>query len=141
MDRWLSNIEADPSHDPLEVKVLRAKPEDAVDACFIEGEKVTDPETCRATFPYYGDPRIAAGGPLAHDVLKCRLMPLRPRDYNVTFTHEQWARLQHAFPHGVCDWRRRGVDQRPSVPWMSFAEGPGGQPLGREPRSRPGPPP
>ena len=44
--------------------------------------------------------------------MKCRLKPMRRDDYPVTFTDAQWARLQGAFPSGVCDYRRLGVAQR-----------------------------
>jgi hypothetical protein len=137
IDRWLANIESDRRELPRSAKVLRDRPADAVDACFVNGKEVTDQATCRTTFPFFGDSRIAAGGPLADNVMKCQLMRLDRRDYNVTFSADQWARLQRAFPSGVCNWRRPGVDQRPSVPWLSFAEGPGGESLGPAPRSRP----
>jgi hypothetical protein len=137
MDRWLAAVEADRSNAPRSVKILRHKPADAVDACFVDGVKVTDPDTCRATFPFAGDPRIAAGAPLANNVLKCQLKPLDPRDYHTTFTPEQWTRLRHAFPHGVCDYRKPGADQVPSVPWLTYQNGPGGRPLGPAPVSRP----
>jgi hypothetical protein len=58
----------------------------------------------------------------------------------VTFTDAQWAQLQKAFPSGVCDYTKPGVEQQPSIPWISFADGPGGKPLGPAPRSRPGAP-
>lgn len=137
MDRWLTAIEADSRHLPLSQKVLRDRPVDAVDACFINGQEVTDQATCRATFPFFGDARTAAGGPLADNVMQCQLEPLNPRDYAVAFSAAQWARLRSAFPTGVCDYRRPGVDQRPSVPWLTFANGPGGEPLGPAPRSHP----
>jgi hypothetical protein len=129
MDRWLTAVEADPSDAPRSVKIRRHKPVDAVDACFVDGVKVTDPDICRATFPFYGNPRIAAGAPLSNDVLKCRLTPLSQRDYTVAFTPEQWTRLQEAFPNGVCDYRKPGADRQPSVPWLTYRNGPGGRPL------------
>ncbi|HEX6353230.1 DUF6351 family protein [Actinophytocola sp.] len=129
MDRWLTAVEADPSDAPRSVKIRRHKPADAVDACFVNGVKVTDPDICRTTFPFYGNPRIAAGAPLSNDVLKCRLTPLNQRDYNVAFTPEQWTRLREAFPHGVCDYRKPGADRQPSVPWLTYRNGPGGRPL------------
>ena len=46
-------------------------------------------------------------------------------------------RLGNALPTGVCDYRKPGVAQQPSVPWMTFADGPGGQPLGTAPESVP----
>lgn len=137
IDKWLAGIEADASTEPLEVKVLRNKPAEAVDACWIAGKKVTDMSLCRAAFPYFGDPRIAAGGPLADNILKCRLKPLDRGDYTVDFTNAQWERLQKAFSTGVCDHREPGIGQQPSVPWMSFADGPGGMPLAPPPVSTP----
>ena len=135
MDDWLSRIEADTSSDPLAVKVRRDKPPLAVDSCWIGGVQVVDTTTCRTAFPYYAVPRVAAGGPFTHDVMKCQLKPLSPADYAVTFTAEQWARLQAAFPTGVCDWTKPSVDAQPTVPWLTFAGGPGGQPLGPAPVS------
>jgi hypothetical protein len=145
IDRWLANIEADHSSAPLEDKVLSDKPADAVDACFIgpygAAPEVTDQATCSAAFPHYGDSRIVAGGPLASNVMKCQLEPLDPADYNVIFDASQWARLQQAFPDGVCDWSKPGVGQEvASVPWLTFAGGPGGQELGPAPKSHPVPP-
>ena len=137
VDRWLARIAADRSRRSPAEKVRLDKPADAVDTCWIEGRRVTDWSLCRAAYPYFGDPRIAAGGPLADDVLKCALRPLDREEYGVAFTDDQWARLRAAFPAGVCDYKRPGPGRRPSVPWMSFAAGPGGRPLGPPPRSRP----
>jgi hypothetical protein len=137
MDRWLAAIEGDASDDPLEVKVRRHKPAAAVDACYVAGEKITDQAKCRALFPYFGSTRIAAGGPLSNHYLQCHLKPLDPRDYSVTFTSEQWDRLRAVFPNGVCDWNQGPVGEQPVEPWLTFAGGPGGQPLGPEPVSTP----
>ena len=137
VDEWLERIEADRGPGSLARKVRRNRPERAVDTCWIEGRPVTDRQTCRAAFPHYADPRIAAGGPLADDVLKCRLRPLERDDYAVAFSDAQWSRLRAAFPAGVCDYDRPGVGQRPPVRWPTFADGPGGNPLGPPPASRP----
>jgi hypothetical protein len=137
LDTWLSRIEADTSDRTLEDKVRRNRPAAAVDACWIQDQKVTDMQKCRAAFPYYADPRIAAGGPLADDVVKCTLKPLDRQDYEVEFSDPQWERLKQAFPDGVCDYSKPGQFQQPSIPWMSFADGPGGTPLGDPPRSVP----
>ena len=135
MDQWLANIEADTSNDPREVKVVRNKPAGAVDSCYIGTEKVTDQSKCRVLFPYFGTTRIAAGGPMANDVMKCELKPLNRLDYlPVTFTDEQWRRLQTAFPTGVCDFNRPPVNDRPSAEWVTFMDGLGvGRPLGPPP--------
>lgn len=137
MDRWLAAIEADDSDDPKTVKVLRHKPADAVDACWIGGQKVTDAALCATVFPYFGTPRIAAGGPLTDDVLKCRLKPLRREDYAATFSDAQWQRLQAIYPDGVCDYGQPAVGEEATVPWLSYAQGPGGTALGAPPASMP----
>jgi hypothetical protein len=84
-------------------------------------------------------PRQVAGGPLVENILKCALKPLNPVDYApVTFTSAQWARLQAAFADGVCDWSESGVGQRRARSPLTFADGPGGEPLPRAPQSHPG---
>ena len=93
---------------------------------------------CNARFPVHADPRIVAGGPRAGDILKCQLKPLARGDYAVGFTEEQWARLQAVFPAGVCNYAVPGIAQAAPQPWQTFAGGPGGQPLGPAPTSRPG---
>src|SRR3954469_10611276 len=136
LDKWLSRIEADKRDVPLEQKVVRDKPGDAVDGCFIGDQFVTDMGTCRATFPYYADARIAAGGPFTDDIGKCQLKPLDRSEYSVTFTDAQWAQLQQIFPTGVCDFTAPGVEQVPSQPWTSFAGGPGGRQLAAAPAAQ-----
>jgi hypothetical protein len=69
--------------------------------------------------------------------MKCQTKALERGDYNVTFTDAQWARLQAAFPTGVCDWNQPGVDWQPSLLWPTFANGPGGEPLTPPPVSQP----
>jgi hypothetical protein len=138
LDRWLTAVENDHSSNSLQTKLVQDKPADAVDACFVGTREITDMNVCRATFPYFGSPRTAAGGPLSSDIMKCQLKPLDRADYGamaLAFTDTQWARLQAVFPNGVCDWSKPGVDQVPSLPWTTFAAGPGGQPLGPEPTS------
>jgi len=141
VDSWLSRVEADTSGAPLATRVARDKPSDAVDACFPNSQstspEITDMAECDALFPHYGDARIQAGGPLTDDVIKCVLRQPAPADYAIAFTPAQWQQLLRIFPSGVCDRGRRGVAQQPSSPWMTFATGPGGQPLGTPPTSAP----
>lgn len=136
MDRWLSRIESDRSSAPLRLKVIRDKPADAVDACGIGSNLITDTNMCRIAFPYYSNPRIAAGGPFANNVLKCRTKQLDRSDYRVSFNDVQWQRLKSAFPTGVCDWNRSGIGQQPVVPWLTYEDGPGGKALGSPPKAR-----
>jgi Tannase-like family of unknown function (DUF6351) len=144
MARWLDAITADHSDRPLARKVIAHKPAAAVDACWPDatltagGAEVIDPEytgTCRHDFPHYGDARNVAGDPVTGQVLKCRLKPLDRSDYKAGFSAAQWAMLRSIYPSGVCDYRRPGVAQRPSLPWVTFTAGPGGEPLGPPPRS------
>jgi len=136
MDRWLSRIEADPSTAPLAKKVISNKPADATDGCFLGAERLSTSPTCGGATPAYGDALGVAGGPRTGTVLKCRLKPLDPRDYRVQLTSAQLTALRAAFPAGVCDWSRPGVDEQPALPWTTFATGPGGTPLGAPPASR-----
>ncbi len=148
MSDWLHAIDADTSDDPIRVKIARNRPEGAGDSCLLQDQKSSDMTGC-AAFSYYGDPLIAAGGPTSNDVMKCALAPL-PDEWpangtfgRVPFTPTvgpvlgQWDRLRAAFPDGVCDFTRPGVGQVPAQPWTTFADGPGGHPLGPPPVSLP----
>lgn len=79
---------------------------------------------CASAYPPHGDPRLAAGAPLADDVLKCVTEPPQRSDYpGVRFTADQWDRLVAAFPDGVCDWTRPGVGQVAlDGTWRSYAD-------------------
>jgi Tannase-like family of unknown function (DUF6351) len=145
MARWLDGITGDHSGRPLARKVVAHRPAAAVDACWpagtptAGGAEVVDPGYrggCGSAFPHYGDARTAAGDQPTGEILKCRLRPLDPGDYAVSFDPAQWAALRRVFPAGVCDYRRPGVGQQPPVPWLTYAGGPGGAPLGPPPTSR-----
>jgi hypothetical protein len=136
MDRWLADIEADASASPHEAKVVAHRPDEAHDLCMIDGREFawTPDSICDQRFTYTGMARMAAGGPNTNDVLKCQLKPLSRTEYSVTFTDAQWARLQQTFADGVCDYARPGEGQQPPIaPWLSFAGGPGGTPIGPPP--------
>jgi hypothetical protein len=133
VDKWLAGIEADRSSAPLEVKVLRHKPAEAQDSCWADGKPGAK---CPDAYRY---PKMVAGAPVASDIMKCQLKPIDWSDYgSVSFTQDQQQRLQQAFPQGVCDWSKPGVEQQPPVaPWLTFARRVGGEPLGPEPTSTP----
>jgi len=136
MDRWLTAMEKDKRSVSKAQKVREDKPADAHDACFVAD--VEQPAAaCPALYPPYATPRVAAGGPVANDIVKCALKPLRKNDYTVTFTDAEWASLQTAFPTGVCDWTRPGVAQKRSVPWQTYMTRAGGTALGAAPVSVP----
>ena len=85
-----------------------------------------DPNSiCGRLYPVNLFPRGVAGESIASDVIKCRLKAVDIDDYAVTFTSGEWNQLKAIFPHGVCDWSKRGVAQRPPADtWLSF--GPAG---------------
>lgn len=131
MDRWLSAIEADHRDLPREQKVVGNRPAELQDRC-----DLPDSDTCNALFGPAGNPRWAAGNDIRNDIIKCRLQPLRQRDYYpVQFTDEQWSKLGKAFPGGVCDWAQPGVGQQHTVAWQTYSGGPGGEPMGPPPVS------
>jgi hypothetical protein len=156
MDTWLTKLNSSAPKETLNsvrthAQVVLAKPAAAVDFCFLSDDPdfttpVFDMARCDADLPQAdglgklakrASPRQVAGGPLAENILKCELKPLSVVDYpTVTFTSSQWAKLQTAFPDGVCDWNRPGVGQQPAISPLTFEGGPGGVPLGRAPESR-----
>jgi hypothetical protein len=81
----------------------------------------TAPGVCNSLYPVHADPRIAAGGPVAGDILKCRLKPVDFGDYNVAFSDDERVRLKAIFPKGVCDWSKPGINQRPLLDtWLAY---------------------
>jgi len=143
LDKWLARVEADHRSLPLARKVIADKPGDVGDRCTNGAGTNVPAEVCDQTVAAYGSPRIAAGGPLADDVLACQLKPLRRDDYDVTFTAAQWAELKKTFRTGVCDYSRPGIGQRGAIGWLTFQDDQGrviygGTPLGAAPHSSSG---
>lgn len=140
MDQWLAEVEKDTRDVPLAQKLIDDKPDVLADKCTDGfGADVDIPSgVCDEVVDIYASPRIAAGMPFTDDVMKCQLRPLAEADYlPARFTDQQWAKLQMAFPNGVCDYSKPGVDTVKTVPWLTYEGGPGGQPLGDPPVSQP----
>ncbi|HVT65857.1 MAG TPA: DUF6351 family protein [Mycobacteriales bacterium] len=120
LDAWLANIEADRTGRSLAAEVAAARPDGAADQCWTIGLQVLSWDQCRGLFAHGTDPRIAAGGPMQDNVMKCRLTaPLRSA-YHATFTTSEWRRLHAIFPGGVCDYSRPSVGSHRSETWRSF---------------------
>jgi hypothetical protein len=86
----------------------------------------------------FGDARLKAGMPVSHDNLKCVVKPIDPADYAGAvppLTDVDLTALETVFPDGVCDYAVEGFGKAPSVPWLSYESGPGGQALGAPPTS------
>ena len=107
--------------------MVQNKPADLQEGCytkdatpaFIAQHQVRGPSTCHDLYPSNSFPREVAGADIAADIIKCQTKPLRQSDYAVTFTAAQWARLQAAFPSGVCDWSKPGHEQQdPLGTWL-----------------------
>jgi hypothetical protein len=130
IDRWLTAIDADRSHRPLSAKVSANRPGDVSDGCFLPGGTLvheplsyTGSGRCVTAYPVGANTRLVAGQPLTMMALKCALKPLNFRDYPVTFTADQRAKLRAAFPGGVCDFRQRGVGVVPPAgPWLNYGD-------------------
>jgi hypothetical protein len=146
MDRWLTAVEADQGSGTLAEKIRRDRPGDVKDRCSqVDGvELVSVPgigPVCELeqVQTRYGTPHTVAGESVATDSNKCTLKTQRRLDYYpVTFTDAQWTRLKSAFPTGVCDWSRPGVDQQGAIPWQTYQDESGnvvygGRPLGAAP--------
>ena len=134
MDRWLAAVEADHGSASLATKIIRDRPSDIQDRCtqvdLLEIRSRFRASARSATCPTlqtrYGTPHTVAGESIATDSNKCTLKPLRRTDYYpIAFSDSQWARLQSAFPTGVCDWSRPGVSQQGAIPWQTYQDSAG----------------
>ena len=148
MDRWLTKVEADTRSVSLEQKVAEDRPSDIVDRCSqIDGvEKVSLPgvgPVCelKELQTRFSTPAMVAGEGIETDKNKCVLKPLRRSEYYpVEFSDDQWAQLEKAFPTGVCDWTKPGIDQANTIPWQTYQDSHGavvygGRGLGPAPAS------
>ena len=142
MDTWLSQLNVSSPKPTLnsvrtQADVIAAKPATAFDLCYLTGDTnftdpVTDMALCDADprLATHSSPRQVAGGSLQENILKCQLKPLDPADYApAVLDASQLARLNAVFPGGVCDWTKPGVGQQEAISPLTFAAGPGGQPL------------
>jgi hypothetical protein len=143
LDRWLAAVEKDKAKGTVAQKVARDKPKDLTDRCYDgNGHKLSNGLCPAGVVNVEGTPRTVAGDAISTDTNKCQLKPLKRSDnYGpAPFTDQQWAQLQTIFPNGVCDFSKRGIAQRGTVPWMTYQDAQGeviygGQPLGRPPAS------
>jgi hypothetical protein len=133
MDRWITAINADNGKGRKIDKIVRNRPADLLEGCnprgvitsptsFIAESQVREQEratTCNGLYPTNSFPREVAGADIAADIIKCQTKRLKQSDYAATFTPSQWARLQAAFPAGVCDWSKPGEEQQdPLGTWL-----------------------
>lgn len=139
MDAWLAGVEAAGGIDPLTgmdpQKVKDARPATAYDSCWSTG---TQQPLATCAGEVFGDARLKAGMSKKHDNLKCHLKPIDPADYAGAvppLTIADLTALAAVFPEGVCDYSTDSQGKAPSVPWLTYENGPGGEPLGDPPTS------
>jgi hypothetical protein len=145
MDKWLAALKADTGSTTLQQKIVADKPSDAFDFCYLSNDsrfqrKVTDQVQCDLDpgLRPHSSPRQVAGGPVIEDILKCQLKPFNPDDYprvQVDPDTTLIERLKNAFPDGVCDWSKPGVNQQSAQSPVDFSAGPGGAPMSVAPVS------
>lgn len=125
VDEWLSDLDGDSARGSRDEVLDRNRPPAALDNCLIPGSTepvsglhVYDEQSeCSDRYVPAEDPRMAAGAPLANDVVKCSLKPIDPADYERRITDDEYEQLLEVFPTGVCDWELPGVGQ--TAPSMS----------------------
>jgi hypothetical protein len=128
MEQWLTNLNPIQMSDRTREILVRARPADLVDACFTRDDlKISERQTylsdtkCNQLYPSHANPHIVAGQHIANDVVKCRLRRVDRGDYSVTFDTDEFEQIKRIFPQGVCDYSRRGEEQRPVIgTWISF---------------------
>ncbi len=127
IDTWIAKVKADRRPGSAHGRVSRNRPKDLVDSCWTPGgERIRERQVyrgdtrCNRLYPAYASPRIQAGGPLASNVISCRLAAPARSTYP-RMEDAEWTRLRRAFPDGVCDFSRKGVDQAPPAgTWLRF---------------------
>jgi hypothetical protein len=140
MKEWLDAVKADHRAVGDPQKIIADRPSDVTDRCTDGAGQDVPLGDCDGLVPVYGSPRIGAGMPLADDIVKCQLTPLKRSAYPVELTDDEWAALQATFPSGVCNYDQPGVGQRDTVPWLTSRGHNGkptygGKPLGPAPHS------
>jgi len=115
---WLDSIKADSSSATPARKVLNNRPADAVDACWIGGNRIDGvaeigaTNQCETTYAPHSLPVNQAGAPTDSIIAKCQTKTVNPADFG-TPNQNQIDRLDAIFPSGVCDYSKGGVNEGP----------------------------
>ena len=144
MNGWLAAVANDNRMLPVADKITGDKPVGLGDECWNGGgQKVSNGLCPPSVVPVYGTPRTVAGDAITTDANKCQLEPLSRSAYlPIQFTDAEWNELEKTFPGGACDYSRPGVDQQPTISWLTYQTASGrviygGRPLGPPPVSTP----
>jgi hypothetical protein len=146
MDSWLSAVYSDERSLSLPTKIIADKPSELGDRCYNAAGEVTAAHSLCGTsvVPLPGTPRMVAGEAITTDDSECRLQAMKRSSYPAAFSDSEWEELKGAFPKGVCNYKKLGVFQKPTIPWLTYqtASGQviyGGKPMKKEPVSKPFP--
>ncbi|HUA73875.1 MAG TPA: DUF6351 family protein [Solirubrobacteraceae bacterium] len=144
MDNWLSAVYGDERALSLPTKVIADKPSELGDRCYNAAGEVTAAHSLCGTsvVPLPGTPRMVAGESITTDDSQCRLQAIKRSSYPASFSDSEWEELKSTFPKGVCNYKKLGVFQKPTIPWLTYqtASGEviyGGKPMKKEPVSKP----
>lgn len=136
LDAWLTaaqEYQADHDEATWPEALAETKPEEAESRCAVGGDVIVGPDAntdpaCTEAYPISEEPRMAAGGPRAGDVLKCELLPVDDAGdlYEVELSDAELDRLADVFPDGVCDYSQPSLGAgEPEGTWLSYVEGEG----------------
>ncbi len=124
MDQWLDTLSKDHSSLPKVQKIVKDKPSGLNSACLASDMHkiaLTKGGECDTLYPVYGDPRLAAGEPLARTTLKCALSPVAQAFYKQKLNAEQLTQLKAVFPTGVCDYAKPAMYAAPKAgTWLTY---------------------
>jgi hypothetical protein len=144
MDSWLSAVYSDGRALPLPTKVIADKPAELGDRCYNAAGEVTATHSICGTsvVPLPGSPRMVAGEAITTDDSDCKLQPLKRSSLPADFSDSEWEELKSTFPQGVCNYKKLGTFQKPTVPWLTYQTPTGqviygGKPMQKEPVSKP----
>ena len=127
VDRWLARVARRPPQGPARAQDHRGQARGRRRPLHRRpGQRAVGRACATRRVESYGTPRLAAGEPMTDDVMKCQLKPLVREDYPVTFTDEQWKRLQQAFPAACATTRSpafRSAARSPGSPTRTARAG------------------
>ena len=141
MDRWLARVQADHRKVPLARKIIQDKPDTVAPAAPTDTVRELPSAACDQTVTSYGTPRQGADGPLAEDVMKCQLKPMRRDDYPVTLHGRAvGSGSSRGSPAVSATTAKPGVTSAARSAWLTYQDKRGrviygGKPMGRPPVS------
>jgi hypothetical protein len=136
MNQWLTRVSKDNSALALPQKLTKYKYH-LQDSCITAGSISRTGFCSELRVPIYKTPRMIAGDQISTYTNKCQLQPLSRNLYpEISFTDDQWSRLNAVFPDGVCDYSKAPVGFSNTIPWMTYQNTNGTVIYGGKPMNR-----